>query len=1044
MSADLSIEDFAAFFAEIHGATPFPWQSRLAAEVANTGRWPEVLDLPTGSGKTAAIDVAVFNLALQADRGPDRRAPVRVAFVVDRRLVVDDAFVRAQKLAQTLATATGDGAAARVAARLRLLSASDPGSGERPPLVVRRLRGGIPREDDWARTPSQPTVLCSTVDQVGSRLMFRGYGLSDRMKPIHAGLIGSDCLILLDEAHLAEPFRQTLDWVRHYRGAAWRDVTFGDGGPWGMATLTATPADGAASFSLGADDRADPVLAARLGASKPARLVGPAKAQATKSGPAEGEEETDAEASTRDMGDADLLRRVDAIVAEVHRVLAELRGRGMTAPAIGVVVNRVARARAVHQRLVAALGPEGIAPVLLIGPARPVDRDALAGAELAPIRTGANRPTAPLILVATQCVEAGVDIDLDGLVTELAPLDALRQRFGRLNRAGRPFLPFATILAAKSDLSPRADDPVYGKTLRAAWDLLTTMAVGAPDLVVDFGIDAFEAAIAAVPIPPDAISRKDDAPVLMPAHLDLFAQTSPIPSPDPEIGFWLHGPNRQPASVSVIWRADIDPAIGDVRPLLLLVPPRSGEAIELPVWAVRRWLEGRATGGGALADIPTRAPEEDGRETNSAAGRKVFRWAGDDDRSDWIAPAEIRPGDTIVAPAGYGGVDRFGWNPGSRDPATDVADAAADPFAGRRFALRLAPGLVDVTTASGDGTATGERDKTATRAVEAALAEALSAVPIARWPALRDALAAVPLSKDLVERIDRLEQARGGAAGLQVHLDLYGYGNGPDADHPRGVVVVAPFGIRGGPTADEARTGATEDDRVGSIPGFALGLGEHCRDVEAFVRGFARDAGLSEALVADLALAGFLHDAGKADPRFQSLLAYGAPFGRGPGMLLAKSARRAPPDAGTRLGLTKSWRHEALSVRLAPLHPRFAEASDPELVLWLIGTHHGCGRPLYPHGDAEADASVRPLPLVDAAAVDLPPGAGPQSLGYDRDGLDWPGLFERLKARYGIWDLARLEAVLRLADHGASAAAEARAMAGEGRPAVATLRGDVA
>ena len=198
---ELRAADFGTFFQAVHGCSPFPWQQRLVDRLAEDDEWPDVLDLPTGAGKTAAMDAAVFHLALRADA--PGKAALRIAFVVDRRLVVDDAFDEPTRsptrFAALWATTPGQS---------MLLRKSPIDFGVWLATARRRsspdgLRGGAPLEHDWVRTPTQPTILCSTVDQIGSRLLFRGYGVSDRMKPVHAGLLGVDSLILLDEAHLS-------------------------------------------------------------------------------------------------------------------------------------------------------------------------------------------------------------------------------------------------------------------------------------------------------------------------------------------------------------------------------------------------------------------------------------------------------------------------------------------------------------------------------------------------------------------------------------------------------------------------------------------------------------------------------------------------------------------------------------------------------------------------------------------------------------------------------------------------------------------------
>src|SRR5260370_364813 len=120
-----------------------------------------------------------------------------------------------QRIADRLKEAKG-GILGWVSERFRDLS----GEKDAAPLSVYELRGGTYRDESWSRSPMQPTVVASTVDQTGSRLLFRGYGLSDGVLPIHAGLIGNDSLILLDEAHCSKAFAQTLKLVKEYRDNA--------------------------------------------------------------------------------------------------------------------------------------------------------------------------------------------------------------------------------------------------------------------------------------------------------------------------------------------------------------------------------------------------------------------------------------------------------------------------------------------------------------------------------------------------------------------------------------------------------------------------------------------------------------------------------------------------------------------------------------------------------------------------------------------------------------------------------------------------------
>ncbi len=1000
---ELRADHFADFFRAIHGKCTFPWQDALVARLDDTDEWPDVLDLPTGSGKTAALDAAVFHLALRWEK--PRKSAVRIALVVDRRLVVDDAFARADSIANAVANpdaAESDGRSvlAEVARRLQHLA----GEGE-PPLVARRLRGGAPLEHDWARTPTQPTILCSTVDQVGSRLLFRGYGVSARMAPVHAGLLGNDTLILLDEAHLSEPFRQTVDTLRAMGGADIRTVV-----------LSATPGvEPQRPLGLTAADRRHPVLKRRIEASKPAKLTVVRKVPA----------------------DA-----ADDFAAAAREIAGRLRGAGVAGPAVGVVVNRVALARDIFSRL---QEEAGVRAVLLIGRSRDVGRDRIVDT-LAHYRTGASRipgtvghaadstaagrqlplfgetvAAESLYVVATQCLEVGVDLDLDGLVTQAASLDALRQRFGRLNRDGRCVPAEAAILALADDTARTSDDPVYGDRLAETWKALKESA---RDDNVDFGIVAFEKQFHGCP--KTLAAPRANSPVLMPAYLDLWSQTWPQPVTDPDVGLFLHGVERASSDVSVVWRGDFTAddltpeGEADLKTLLTLVPPRAAEMLDVPLWSARAWLQRLdREEAAAVSDAPERG-EAEAHGADGGLRRRVFRWAGPDDpRTGYASPSELLPGDVLVAPAEYGGCDQFGWAPASSDPVVDVADAAARPFRSTRYALRIARDVVANDRQWEHVSEVLAEDGAKTLELVKRLLEVLPADP-APEPN-DDSGDAVGSCRPVRKSLEMLLRAKG-------RIDVHRLPR--IARYAGGAVIVAPHGLRGGDDSEPVgprylTTGApsTEDDALSRTASNAVSVDDHTAHVVDRVKRFAETLDLQDPIAEDLELAAFLHDAGKADPRFQLLLSGADPWNApGDGPAMAKSGRRSPRSAWERADLPKGWRHEALSVRMARAHPRFAEARNPALVLWLIGTHHGFGRPFFEFADPRGGAEEQNWSgsCLGVARWRIPPGPGPESPVFDVDGADWATLYEELKGRYGIWTLAHLETILRLADHRAS------------------------
>jgi len=982
---ELDADGFAKFFQTLWGKPPFAWQRELAHRVIenDAAPWPQAIALPTAAGKTACMDIAVYALAAQAgrlDAGQSFTAPRRIFFVVDRRVIVDEAFERARVLAGKLRDAQ-DGIVKEVADRLRQLAGDDI------PLAAYQLRGGMMRSEAWAKSPTQPMIVASTVDQIGSRLLFRAYGPGSGMRPVHAGLVGNDSLILLDEAHCAQPFLETLQAVKRYRGWAAAPLP----SPFHVTVMSATPPETDDVFRDESGQGRDPdhPLGRRQLAEKPAALVVAEKAKGKKP-----------EVVGEEMAKV-LVEQALELVKRWHPSAATnqpdlFEPVKPVNPAVVLFCNRVDTARRAHK----LLEQQGKQAILLTGRMRPIDKDdTLAGmlAELSAEQSATRQLEQACFVVTTQTLEVGANLDFDLLVTECASLDALRQRFGRLNRMGRDIQAQAAIVARADQTGTSDDDPVYGAALANTWNWLKQQA-GSGDST-DFGIAALDTRLPEGEELAALNAPAAHAPVLLPAHLDALAQTAPEPWPSPDVALYLHGPKSGPTDVQVCWRADL---IGDETAwaeTITLCPPATPECLSVPFVQMRRWLAGEAVRAGA--DVEGESSENDPDEQAHDAPRLAVRWRGRDEVDVLRGAADLRPGDVLALPA-----SQQGWNELATlgcDPLSDWGDRAQAMMRGKAL-LRLHPEVLKqwpeceplsrLRVLAETGPARLEDDPDAlVEDLKSALADWSVSLESTRWDWLK--AVATSLSKDKKLARNITAHATGGLV-LSGNLRL--------------------------PLQGQDGTRFSDEDDVASSGSFRSLLLEPMEDGLCHLDGVAEVAarhallcGLPQTLADIVAAAGRGHDLGKADPRFQAWLKGGNPWARG--VLLAKSdgmkqSREESRKARKRAAYPEGGRHELLSVRLLESVPDALpnDESLRDLLLHLIESHHGHCRPFAPVVEDGAPVQV---------SVDFADKTYTASSATGLERLD-AGPAERywhLTRRYGWWGLAWLEAMLRLADH---------------------------
>lgn len=577
------MSDFAAWFQSFTGIKdePHRWQERLSLDSECRDR---LIRIPTGFGKTAGTVAAwMWNRVHRKDDA----WPRRLVFCLPMRVLVEQTEAEVRRWLQQ------DG---------RLWDGKQPHEDR---VGVHVLMGGVER-DEWHLWPEHDTILIGTQDMLLSRALNRGYGSPRARWPMELGLLNQDALWVLDEVQLMDVGLLTSAQMQAFRHDDLRQKrSIRPAHTWWMSATTQR-------WWLESVDTREHLIPS---------LPPPTDIPAEERG---GELWSVRKAITVDCEAVDPKKIADRAIEEHQR-----RG-GLTL----VVLNDVKRATETHAALSKKLRKGGPDLRLVHSRFRPRERKQWRQEFL---RRDAALPDGGRILVATQVVEAGVDISATTLITDLAPWASLVQRIGRCARYGGS----GTVIIVDRQL--KENDDKKAAPYRAAELVAAAAAVRALDDAGPLALDAFEAGLSEEQrrelYPYEPLHR------LTRRELDeLFDTTPDLTGADIDISRFIRSGAERDVSVAWVRVASGQAPPDDRR------PPAS-DLCPVPFLLAREWL-------------------------TSAEGKKAKRraWVWDYIEGNWrrvFADRDIFPGQMLVVASDVGGYSR---NSGFDPAAAEMAD----------------------------------------------------------------------------------------------------------------------------------------------------------------------------------------------------------------------------------------------------------------------------------------------------------------------------------------------------------------------------------